>query len=185
MPARSKSSAAKLPKKLYRVRNSQIHGRGVFAATEIPKGSRIIEYRGERTSWKIASERPDSDPDDPSHTFIFELDDGRVIDAAVRGNAARWINHSCAPNCKSVEDDDSRVYIEANRQHAATDVTTDSLGINESRSRDHDADADVGREVHVGHDGDPLDVRCASEALDRLRHVPLHWRRQPGPDGWE
>ena len=115
MPARSKSSAAKLPKKLYRVRNSQIHGRGVFAATEIPKGSRIIEYRGERTSWKIASERPDSDPDDPSHTFIFELDDGRVIDAAVRGNAARWINHSCAPNCITFEDDNGRVFIEARR----------------------------------------------------------------------
>ena len=109
---------------IYVVRNSPIHGRGVFAATEIPKGSRIIEYRGERTSWKIASERPDSDPDDPSHTFIFELDDGRVIDAAVRGNAARWINHSCAPNCKSVEDDDSRVYIEAKRAIAEGEELT-------------------------------------------------------------
>jgi SET domain-containing protein len=124
MPARSKSSTAKRPKRLYRVRNSEIHGRGVFAAADIPKGTRIIEYRGERTSWEIASERPDSDPDDPSHTFIFELDDGRVIDAAVRGNAARWINHSCAPNCKSVEDDDSRVYIEAKRAIAAGEELT-------------------------------------------------------------
>ena len=124
MPSRSKSSAAKRPKKLYRVRNSEIHGRGVFAATDIDKGTRIIEYRGERTSWKIASARPDSDPDDPSHTFIFELDDGRVIDAAVRGNAARWINHSCKPNCKSVEDDDSRVYIEAKKAIAAGEELT-------------------------------------------------------------
>jgi len=38
-----------------------------------------------------------------------------VIDADVRGNAARWINHSCAPNCETYEDDDSRVFIEARR----------------------------------------------------------------------
>ena len=124
MPARSTSPAAAHPKKLYRVRNSLIHGRGVFAATAITKGRRIIEYRGERTTWEVASERPDSDPDDPSHTFIFELDDGRVIDAAVRGNAARWINHSCAPNCVSHEDDDGRVYIEAKRAIAAGEELT-------------------------------------------------------------
>lgn len=115
MPARSPDPTAANRKKLYRVRRSAIHGRGVFAAAMIAKGTRIIEYRGERTTWEIAQERPDSDPDNPSHTFIFELDDGRVIDAGVRGNAARWINHSCAPNCKSYEDDDGRVFIEARR----------------------------------------------------------------------
>ena len=102
-------------KKCYRVRHSAIHGRGVFAATPIAKGMQIIEYRGERTTWEIVCERPASDPDDPAHTFIFELSDGRVIDAGVRGSVARWINHSCAPNCKSFEDDDGRVFIEARR----------------------------------------------------------------------
>jgi len=102
-------------KKCYRVRHSVIHGRGVFAATPIAKGTQIIEYRGERTTWEIVCERPASDPDDPAHTFIFELSDGRVIDAGVRGSVARWINHSCAPNCKSFEDDDGRVFIEARR----------------------------------------------------------------------
>jgi SET domain-containing protein len=99
----------------YVVRNSTIHGRGVFARRTIRKGSRIIEYRGERISVDEAERRPDSDPDNPYHTFLFELHDGRVIDAAVRGNAARWINHSCAPNCEPIEDDDCRVYIEAKR----------------------------------------------------------------------
>ena len=60
-------------------------------------------------------ERPDSDPDDSAHTFLFELDDGRVIDARVRGNAARWINHSCTPNCVTFEDEDGRVFIQARR----------------------------------------------------------------------
>jgi len=100
----------------YVVRDSLIHGRGVFAARRIRKRTRIIEYRGERISWKEALKRPDTDPDNPFHTFFFSLDDGRVIDAGVRGNAARWINHSCAPNCKTIEDDEGRVYIRAKRR---------------------------------------------------------------------
>jgi SET domain-containing protein len=84
----------------------------------------IIEYRGERTTWEIVCERPASDPDDPAHTFIFELSDGRVIDAGVRGSVARWINHSCAPNCKSFEDDDGRVFIEARRAIAPGEELT-------------------------------------------------------------
>jgi len=111
-------------KKCYRVRHSAIHGRGVFAATPIAKGMQIIEYRGERTTWEIVCERPASDPDDPAHTFIFELSDGRVIDAGVRGSVARWINHSCAPNCKSFEDDDGRVFIEARRAIAPGEELT-------------------------------------------------------------
>ncbi len=105
-----------IEKRPYRVRRSSIHGRGVFATAEIPKGARIVEYKGKRTSWDDALARPDSDPDDPAHTFLFELDDGRVIDARVRGNAARWINHSCAPNCVTHEDDAGRVFIEARRR---------------------------------------------------------------------
>ena len=101
--------------RLYRVSTSPIHGRGVFAAKTIRKGAMIVEYRGQRTTWEIASERPDSDPAHPEHTFIFETSDGNVIDGGRRGNAARWINHSCAPNCKSFEDDDGRVFIEARR----------------------------------------------------------------------
>ena len=124
MPVRSRSLVNARPLRIYRVRNSAIHGRGVFAAAPISKGTRIIEYRGERTTWKIAQERPDSDPDNPAHTFIFELSDGNVIDAGVRGNAARWINHSCAPNCESYEDDDGRVYIEARRAIAPGEELT-------------------------------------------------------------
>jgi uncharacterized protein len=108
--------AATPEKKTYVVRISGIHGRGVFATQKISKGTVIIEYKGQRTSWDDAIERPDSDPDDSAHTFLFQLDDGRVIDARVRGNAARWINHSCEPNCTTFEDDEGRVFIEARRK---------------------------------------------------------------------
>jgi len=105
-PRRKAASAASA--RPYVVRRSPVHGRGVFATRTIPKGEDIVEYRGQVITMKQADRRPDSDPDNPYHTFLFELDDGRVIDAAVRGNAARWINHSCEPNCEPYEDDDNR-----------------------------------------------------------------------------
>lgn len=98
------------------VRNSPVHGRGVFATGAIRKGERVMEYIGEIISWKEADRRPPSDPDDPFHTFLFSLDDGkRVIDASLRGNDARWINHSCDPNCETEETETGRVFIEAIR----------------------------------------------------------------------
>ena len=103
-------------KKLHVVRNSPIHGRGVFASAKIRKGTVILEYKGKRSSWDEVMERPDSDPDNPAHTFLFQLDDGNLIDARVRGNAARWINHSCDPNCRTIEDEDGHVFIEALRK---------------------------------------------------------------------
>jgi len=114
-PAKKSAAKASAPTRPYVVRRSAIHGRGVFATRTIRKGTDIIEYRGERITMKEADRRPPSDPDNPYHTFLFELDDGRVIDADVRGNAARWINHSCAPNCEPYEDDEGRVFIAAKR----------------------------------------------------------------------
>jgi hypothetical protein len=102
-------------KRLFAVRKSSIHGRGVFALTRVPKGTCILEYRGRRMSWDEATALPDSDPRNPAHTFLFGLDDGRVIDPRLGGNAARWINHSCDPNCEAVEDGTKRIYVEARR----------------------------------------------------------------------
>jgi len=116
------------PPRAYSVRRSGIHGRGVFATRTIRKGTTIIEYRGQRTTWEIASERAAPREDDPHHTFIFGLDDGTVIDAGVRGNAARWINHSCAPNCDTYEDDEGRVFIESVRTiRAGEELTYDYM----------------------------------------------------------
>jgi len=87
-PSAAKKAPAK-KKPAYAVRNSPIHGRGVFATRTIPKGADIVEYRGRRVSMEAADELPDSDPNNPYHTFLFELNDGRVIDAGRGGNAAR------------------------------------------------------------------------------------------------
>lgn len=98
----------------YAVRRSKLHGNGVFAARKIPAGTRIIEYGGKRISAKEADRRHPTNPDDPFHTFFFALSSGRVIDGGDEGNDARWINHSCQPNCEAQEGKHGkRVYIVA------------------------------------------------------------------------
>jgi len=102
--------------RLYAIRKSGIHGRGVFAAAKIRRGTTILEYKGQRSSWEEALMRADSDPNDPSHTFLFELHDSTVIDAGIGGNAARWVNHSCDPNCEAYEEASGLVFIRARRR---------------------------------------------------------------------
>lgn len=106
--------------KLYLVKASRVHGKGVFAAANITRGDMIIEYKGQRIDWQTALERHPHDPAQPNHTFYFSLDTGEVIDANVRGNSARWINHSCAPNCEAREQD-GQVFIHAKRNIKAGD----------------------------------------------------------------
>jgi SET domain-containing protein len=97
------------------VRRSGVHGKGVFALAPLSKGEQIIEYVGEIITWPEALRRHPHDPSDPNHTFYFHIDDGRVIDAAHGGNAARWINHACKPNCEA-DETDGRVFIKALRR---------------------------------------------------------------------
>ncbi|HEY8881538.1 MAG TPA: SET domain-containing protein-lysine N-methyltransferase [Roseateles sp.] len=105
---------AKTPRRKIEVRDSGVHGRGVYAAAPIPAGSKIIEYTGERISWDEAVERHPHDPSQPNHTFYFHLEGGLVIDALYGGNDARWINHACEPNCEA-DEVEGRVFIKALR----------------------------------------------------------------------
>lgn len=108
------AGAARKPKSRVAVRNSAIHGRGVFAVGAITKGARILEYTGERMSHAEADRRYGDLHDGSSHTMLFAATDEVVIDATKRGGPARWINHSCAPNCEANEED-GRVFIDAIR----------------------------------------------------------------------
>lgn len=102
----------------WEVRESGIHGNGVFARRRIAAGDPIIEYRGERIHWPEALERAAQRGGPLNHTFFFTLADGRVIDGGRRGNEARYINHSCEPNCEAMEHEDGRVWIYALRDIA-------------------------------------------------------------------
>jgi len=120
-PVKARSSK---PKPLFAVRKSAIHGRGVFAARAIRKGAAIVEYKGERITWEEAERRYPVDPV-PYHTFLFEIGDGsECLDAQNRGSAAKWINHSCKPNCEAEEDEDERVFIKARRAIEAGEELT-------------------------------------------------------------
>ena len=87
---------------LFALRTSKLHGTGAFALRAVKKGTRLVEYRGERVWEDIANSRYDDDATGNHHTFLFDLGDGTVLDASVGGNEARFLNHSCAPNCEPV-----------------------------------------------------------------------------------
>jgi SET domain-containing protein len=123
-----------MPKRIT-LRRSPIHGNGVFAVTDIPKGTELVEYRGRRMPPAAIDRKYAGEPDN-GHTFLFTLNDDYVIDANVDGNIARWINHSCKPNCQAVieEDEDGdrrkdRVLIETIRPLRAGDELTYDYGI--------------------------------------------------------
>ena len=102
---------------LIEVRDSAVHGRGVFAVAAIAKGARIIEYLGDRVSHKTADDRYEDHDENDNHTFLFIVDRNTVIDAAVNGSDARFINHHCDGNCTSVIAN-RRVFIDATRDIA-------------------------------------------------------------------
>ena len=102
----------------FAVRESPIQGYGAFATEPIVSGIRLIEYAGERLTPSAADARYPDDEADRHHTYLFAIDDDVVIDAAFDGNEARFINHSCDPNCDAVIDD-GRIWIESIRDVAA------------------------------------------------------------------
>jgi len=104
--------SAKTGGRRIQVRKSGVHGKGVFSVATLKKGEVVIEYKGEIIDWQEALRRHPHDPKDPDHTFYFHIDEHNVIDAKHGGNAARWINHACTPNCEA-DEVDGRIFIKA------------------------------------------------------------------------
>ena len=112
MPKRSSSEVDQFAP--IQVRNSRVHGKGVFAKRDIRKGERVVEYLGDRISHDEADRRYEDHDVNDNHTFLFTIDRHLVIDGGVGGNAARYINHHCDGNCESVVEK-RRVFVEAVR----------------------------------------------------------------------
>jgi hypothetical protein len=98
----------------FEIRRSTIQGRGAFATRPIRKGARIAEYVGERISPEEGDTRYDDAQMKRHHTFLFVVNSKILVDAGVGGNDARFINHSCDPNCEVVIEQ-KRIFIEAIR----------------------------------------------------------------------
>jgi SET domain-containing protein len=99
------------------IRSSDIHAAGCYALDAIPKGTRILEYTGERISKQEGDNRYDGKP----YTYLFGVGDGEVV---IDGHGmAMFVNHSCDPNCE-IDDIDARIYISAVRNIAAGEELT-------------------------------------------------------------
>ncbi len=125
------------------VRNSGIHGWGVFAAKDIKKGTKIIEYVGEKITKKESDKRADEQFEkgenkrlEEGHVYIFELDDEYDIDGNVKWNTARLINHSCGPNCET-EDNENFIWIEAMKDIKKGEEITYNYGYDLDCYEDH------------------------------------------------
>ncbi len=134
---------------LVEVRNSPVHGRGVFAVAPIEKGTRILEYLGDRLSHDAADKRYEDHDESDNHTFLFIVDKHTVIDAGVGGNDARFINHQCEGNCESVIQH-RRVFIDAARDIAPGQ----ELGYDYEIGRDKDDPPNVD-EIYACRCGSP------------------------------
>ncbi|XP_021963805.1 uncharacterized protein LOC110859227 [Folsomia candida] len=80
---------------------SIIHGRGLYTRRDIDRGDIIIEYAGEVIRSPVCDQREKFYETKGIGCYMFRIDDEHIIDATMKGNAARFINHSCEPNCES------------------------------------------------------------------------------------
>lgn len=102
-----KSARPVVDKRYISVKKSRIHGNGVFAKCDVPKGTRIIEYVGDKVTKKESDERAEKflqkHAKNKTHgaVYIFTLNTRYDIDGNVSWNPARYINHACETNCES------------------------------------------------------------------------------------
>jgi SET domain-containing protein len=113
-------------------KKSRIQGWGVFATAAIPKNKRIIHYAGERILNQESLKR-ERRYIQRGHIWCFKLTNRSVIDAGVGGNDARFINHSCKPNCY-IDIKDGVIWIRAARtikrgEELTYDYNTDGEGL--------------------------------------------------------
>ncbi len=113
------------------VRHSPIHGTGAFAQANFPAGTRVIEYVGQKITKAESLRRCEQ-----NNQYIFTLDEEFDLDGNVPWNPARFINHSCAPNCEA-ELDGERIWILALRDIKAGEELTFNYGYDLEDYREH------------------------------------------------
>ena len=116
---------------LYEVKPSPIHGFGVFARRNLPEDTRVLEYLGERLTKAESLRRRKL-----GNFFVFIVTDEFDIDGAVDWNPARFINHSCTPNCDA-QMEDERIWIIARRELREGEELSFNYGYNLDDYEDH------------------------------------------------
>jgi uncharacterized protein len=113
------------------LRQSPIQGTGAFAAKPIPRGTRVIEYRGERIDKTVSIRRCEA-----GNEFIFSLNDSCDLDGNVDWNPARFLNHACSPNAEA-EVSGERIWIVAAREIPAGEEVTFNYGFDLEHYREY------------------------------------------------
>lgn len=113
------------------IKRSTIHGTGGFARKDIPAGTKVIEYVGEKITKAESSRRCEL-----NNEYIFDLSDEYDLDGSVDWNPARFINHSCEPNCEA-EIDEDRIWIVALRDIRAGDELSFNYNYDLEEYRNH------------------------------------------------
>jgi SET domain-containing protein len=114
---------SKTSQPLFEVRSSPIEGIGAFAIQPISKGTRIIEYLGDRLTPEQAEARHEGDLVEDARVLLFWVDEHTVSDGSIRENMAQYLNHSCDPNCESLIEA-GRIYFEALQDIAVNEELT-------------------------------------------------------------
>lgn len=115
-------------------------GKGAVAAVDIPKGTQIIKYKGKLVSKELGEKLSDKHRDiiTPIGTgtlWLFTLDPNHDIDGSRQANEAKYINHSCEPNCEAINYDDEEIWIESIRDIKAGEELNYDYGFNEPDER--------------------------------------------------
>jgi SET domain-containing protein len=131
---KTRSKSAPKPRPIgawFAIRDSAIEGRGAFATKFIPLGESFVEYTGERISKPESARRCGE-----GNPYIFQIDETTDLDGNSPDNPARFINHSCAPNCEAV-DYGGHIWIEAIRDIQPGEELTFNYGYDLSEYKDH------------------------------------------------
>jgi hypothetical protein len=113
------------------IRPSPIHGKGGFANCRLARGARVVEYIGERITKAESLRRCEA-----GNWFVFFFNAEFDLDGNTEANPARWLNHSCAPNCEA-ECCEGRIWITARRDIAAGEEITFNYGYTLEEYREH------------------------------------------------
>ena len=127
-------------------RPSPIHRFGIFASQVIPRSVRVIEYTGERIGYREAERRRER-----PYLYLLWVAPGRLIDGAVGGSGAEFINHSCAPNVV-VDIMEGRVFF----------VSLRKIAVGEELLLDY----------RVGGDAPPMPCRCGAANCRGFLNAP-------------
>ncbi len=126
-----------------KVKKSGIHSKGVFARKNIPEGVRIIEYLGKEMTHEESDalyqkmyQRHQLDPSKAS-VYTFTLNDTTDINGGVWWNLARFINHSCEPNCEAVIEDEKSIVLYSARHITRGEELTFNYGYDVETWEDH------------------------------------------------